>query len=113
MFEEGTVFNHQNLDVYRTAYGFAKWVMRCNLPMQGDLKAQLTKAAQKVVLNVAEGAQQRTATVARRHYRISLASAAECAAAMDLASLVGTTDGMDEAMALLFQTGQMLQELAS
>jgi len=53
----------------------------------GDLSDQLHRASTSVVLNLAEGASCRTSPMKRRHFSIALASAGECAAALDLVAL--------------------------
>ena len=48
---------------------------------------QLSRAAQSVALNLAEGAAARSRDVKRRHWNIALGSAGECAAALDLVGI--------------------------
>jgi four helix bundle protein len=55
--------------------------------VHGSLRDQLYRAMDSVVLNVAEGAAQRTVAAKNRHYAIARASAWEAAAALDLMRL--------------------------
>ena len=80
-------FIHEKLRAYRFALAFYRVVkmLRAGLPRGlGPIGDQMSRAAQSVVLNLAEGGAQRARDMKRRHYRIALASTGECAAALDL-----------------------------
>ena len=75
-------FAHQKLQVYAVALEVARWVVRADASR--GLKDQLVRAAQSVVLNIAEGAAQPPGDARRNHFRIAHGSAAEVAAALAL-----------------------------
>jgi four helix bundle protein len=74
------------LRVYRLALSFAEQVSalvagaRCSR----SLAEQLERAAESVVLNIAEGAAHFTPGMKLNHYRIAHASAGECLGGLDL-----------------------------
>ena len=76
---EGTFdFGHQRLDCYRLACGIARWAARQAFPPERHhLRDQLVRAADSVVLNIAEGSGHEPGAARRNHYRIALGSAAE------------------------------------
>jgi len=77
-------FPHQQLDCYPLAVGVARWVQAQHFPPRcADLADQATRAAQSVVLNIAEGA-ARGGPAGRNHFRMALGSAAEVSAVLDL-----------------------------
>ena len=69
------------------------------------------RAAESIVLNIAEGAQQESLKMAKKHYRIALASAAECSAALDLLSAYWKAS-FEEGHCLINRIGAMLRKLA-
>ena len=75
-------FGHEKLEVYQAALSVARWAMKASCG--SSLKDQLVRAAQSVVLNVAEGAALPGGDAQKRHFKIALGSAAEVAAAMDM-----------------------------
>ena len=110
----GRVVTHDSRDVYRVALDFAGWARLAGkgLPAgKAGLRDQLTRAAESVVLNIAEGSGQRSLPVARRHYRVALGSAAECSAAVDLMEIYGVTDP-EQGRALIRRVGAMLWKMA-
>jgi four helix bundle protein len=80
-------FDHDKLDVYRTAIDFvavADDVVE-HLPRgRGYLAEQLHRAATSVPLNIAEGAGEFAADEKARFYRMAKRSATECAAIFDV-----------------------------
>ena len=93
---------HQKLKAYQFAVAFYRVVreVRSQLPRGlGSLGDQLSRAAQSVCLNIAEGAGQRSAAVKRRHFEIALGSASECAAALDLVEIEAAASGETLALA--------------
>ena len=81
---------HERLDAYRAAVEFYRIVreIRARLPRGlGPLGDQLSRAAQSICLNIAEGAAARSRDVKRRHWNIALGSAGESAAALDLVEI--------------------------
>ena len=79
--------SHERLDAYRLARSVARWVRATPFP-RGDapLKDQARRAADSVVLNLAEGA-YRIGKDRQRHFRIAMGSAAEACAVLDLVDL--------------------------
>ncbi len=77
-------FDHENLDVYRLALEVARWFPTVTVPRgRASLKEQGCRAADSVVLNIAEG-RARGGGAGKNHYRIALGSAAELCAVLDL-----------------------------
>ena len=78
-------FAHERLDVYHLAVELAQWAAVQPIPpARKHLRDQLTRAADSVVLNIAEGAGREPGDTRRNHLRIALASAAEVAAIVHL-----------------------------
>lgn len=110
-------FPHERLDVYKVAREFSREAsgIVADLPRgSSDLGDQLQRAATSIVLNIAEGAGEFSSKEKARFYRIASRSAAECAAALDLAK---DLYGLDPARAqrtkaLLQRAGAMLTKLA-
>lgn len=76
---------HERLDVYVLALGVARWAAQQPIPAQRKhLRDQLVRAADSVVLNIAEGAGREPGDARRNHFRIAAGSAAEVAAVLDL-----------------------------
>ena len=78
---------HERLLAYRTALEFYRLAttIRRGLPRGlGPLGDQLSRAAQSVCLNLAEGAASRSRAVKMRSWDIAAGSACECAAALDV-----------------------------
>lgn len=79
-----SAFPHESLDCYHLAVAVARWVAATRFPARhADLADQALRAAQSVVLNIAEGAARRGPT-SKNHFRIALGSAAEASAVLDL-----------------------------
>ena len=101
-------FPHESLLCYQLALGVARWLAGVRFPpRQADLADQAQRAAQSVVLNIAEGS-VRTGAVRRNHLLIALGSAAEACAVLDLVAL---PEG-PERQAELRRVGAMLRSLA-
>ena len=83
------LFAHETLDAYRFALEVARWVRSARWA-RGDahLKDQARRAADSVVLNLAEGASHEKGHRGK-HFGIAKASAAEVAACLELAMLPG------------------------
>ncbi len=85
-------FAHENLIAYRVALEVARWVRSARWPADSrSLKDQGLRASESVVLNLAEGVARGGAS-GRNHLCIAQASAAELAAVLDLARLVGAAE---------------------
>ncbi len=100
-------FTHHKLDVYQVSLEFAQWI-HTSVKMPYSLKDQALRASQSIVLNIAEGAAQRTSALQKRHYRVALASAAECSAILDFLN----QNSVQKGKTLLFRIGCMLNKLA-
>jgi four helix bundle protein len=72
---------HQRLRIYWTAIKLRHLALQHPLA-DADLRNQAQRAANSVVLNIAEGAAQ-LGNAKKRHYRIAFASAVEVAAAYE------------------------------
>jgi len=102
-----TGFPHENLDCYRLAVGIARWVASARFPPRcANLTDQAVRAAQSVVLNIAEGA-ARGGPAGRNHFRIALGSAAELCSVLDLVEVADAGARQTE----LRRIGAMLRRL--
>ncbi len=83
------LFAHETLDAYRVALEVARWVRSARWA-RGDahLKDQARRAADSVVLNLAEGASHEKGNRGK-HFGVAKASAAEVAACLELAQIQG------------------------
>jgi len=83
------LFAHEVLDVYKVALEVARWVRTTRWP-RGDahLKDQARRAADSVVLNLAEGASHAKGNRGK-HFATAKGSAAEVAACLELSQLPG------------------------
>lgn len=76
--------SHERLDAYQLATEVARWVRNNRFPIgESDLHNQAKRAADSVVLNLAEGA-YRSGADRQRHFKIAAGSAAEACAVFDL-----------------------------
>ncbi len=101
-------FDHENLDVYRLALEVAKACSALRIPTErAHLRDQLQRAADSVVLSIAEG-RARGGDAGRNHFRIAAGSAAETCAALDL---IGSPEAAAE-QPKLRRVGAMLRGLA-
>ncbi len=78
-------FQCERLDVYRVAVRFHRSLVPLrNVRGAADLRDQLMRASESVVLNIAEGAGRYSSDDKRRFYRMASGSAMECAGALEL-----------------------------
>lgn len=79
---------HEKLDAYKLALGVARWIRHeAQFPRtESALKDQARRAADSVVLNLAEGC-CREGKDRLHHFRIAAGSAAECCSVFDLLDL--------------------------
>ncbi len=78
-------FQCERLDVYRVAVKFHRSIVPLrHVRGAADLRDQLLRASESIVLNIAEGAGRFGADDKRRFYRMACGSAMECAGALDL-----------------------------
>ena len=81
--------SHETLDGYRLAVQVARWVRAARFPVgDADLRDQARRAAQSVVLNIAEGCHSLGGNRGK-HFRVARGSAAEVCAVLDLVDLPG------------------------
>jgi four helix bundle protein len=102
----------QGLDAYRVAVEFYRLVRAWTRGRRGHVVEQLGRAAESVVLNVAEAYPAVGADRARR-FRIAGNEAAECYAGLDLLEIRGELGGaaLGELRALLDRERAMLWRL--
>ena len=82
------MFGHCRLDCYRLAVAVARWAPSASIAStRKHLRDQLVRAADSIVLNIAEGSGHPPGDARRNHYRIALGSAAEVHAVMDILGL--------------------------
>ncbi len=100
-----TYFDHEKLDVYRTAIEFVVLVdqLIIDLPRgRAYLADQLQRAACSIALNIAEGAGEYSSNEKIRFYRMAKRSATECASILDICNRLQLVDGQ------LFEKGRSL-----
>ena len=91
-------FVHEGLDCYRLAVGISRWAARQVFPAhRKHLRDQLVRAADSVVLNIAEGAGLGPGDARRNHFRIALGSAAEVSSILDITDFPDAMDRQAEA----------------
>ena len=102
----------QGLDVYRVAVEFYQLLRRSTHGQRGHIIDQSYRAAESVILNIAEAYPTPGADRARR-FRIAGAEAAECQAGLDLLEIRCELKGpvLSELRALLDRTRAMLWRL--
>lgn len=101
-------FVHEGLDCYKLAVTLSRWAARQSLPPhRKHLRDQLVRAADSIVLNIAEGAGKGPGDSRRNHYRVALGSAAEVAAIVDIADF----DDAEERRTQIRRVGAMLAVL--
>lgn len=111
-------FDHEKLDVYRTAVewvALAQEIVAAMLDGKGNapLADQLQRAASSITLNIAEGAGEFSSAEKARFYRIAKRSATECAAILDVAQRRSCVSGQhfESSRSLLFRIVGMLIKL--
>lgn len=109
-------FAHEKLNVYKTSLDFARFVVARYSRMDGmhrNLRDQVMRASQSVVLNIAEGNGKWSKADRASFFQMARGSALECAAAVDLLEITGglTADEVQEAKATLGNTVGMLSGL--
>lgn len=109
-------FDHERLDVYRTALDFCRFVADLQ-PTLGakhkHIRDQLLRASLSIPLNIAEGNGKRPGPDRKRFLDISRGSANECAAALDVlvVSQACTHEQSVSGKALLFKVVCMLTKM--
>ncbi len=100
-------FGFETLDAYRVAVTAARWMRSTRWPTgSSHLQDQGTRAADSMVLNLAEGV-SRGGRPGENHLRIARASAGEALAVLDLIDLPGGAEQQQR----LRRVGAMLTRL--
>ena len=89
---ENRLFDHERLDVYRTAIKFvilSDEILESLPRGRAYLVDQLQRAASSIALNIAEGAGEYARLEKHRFYRMAKRSATECAAILDIGLKLG------------------------
>jgi four helix bundle protein len=105
---------HERLDVYHLALEFRRSLAPlAKVRGIAPLREQLFRAADSVVLNIAEGAGRNSRSDKQRHYEIAKGSASESAAALDLLHSGGFLDdsAYQERREIVIRIVQMLSRL--
>lgn len=119
MFHTEPQFDHEKLEVYRTAIDFVAWSESL---FEGPLAvcrssaiSHLDRASTSVPLNIAEGNGKRSLKDRCRYLDISRGSALECAACLDvfIARKVLAAADVEEGKALLKRIVEMLFKLTA
>jgi len=77
--------DHELLAAYQVSLDFARWAASISFPQgRSHLRDQLVRAADSVVLNIAEGTGRGRGRARQNHYRMARGSLCECAAVLDL-----------------------------
>ena len=116
LFAGAALLDAEKLDCYRVALEFQAMVGQL-VPKRGyaELRDQLDRASNSIVLNIAEGCGRRSPPDKGRFYAMARGSATECVAILDLLAargLVGYRLRRD-ARSLLVRTVQMLTQLVA
>ena len=79
-------FSHEKLNVYHEGLSFIKWLYTFseNIKIKGNLFNQLDRAANSIVLNIAEENGKFTPADRCKFFDIAKGSSFECAAALDI-----------------------------
>jgi four helix bundle protein len=79
-------FSHEKLDVYHEAIAFVAWLSLLveETTRIGDIRDQLDRASNSIVLNLAEGNGKYSAKDRCRFFDTANGSALECAAGLDI-----------------------------
>lgn len=106
--------DHERLDVYHAALEFLPLALSL-VPRQGEryMLDQLERAAQGIILNIAEGGGRHSRQDKRRFYEMAKGSATECAAILDVLRIRGLGSPEDQARArtLIVRVVKMLSKL--
>ena len=111
--EREILLDAERLDVYRVALEFQSRAAGLALRADAVVRDQLRRASLSIVLNIAEGAGQRSRAQKRRLYAIARGSAMESAAILDVLRGFGVASATEArtARALSVRIVQMLTRL--
>ena len=100
-------FGFERLDVYQLALAVARWMHRVKWALgMAHLKDQGIRAADSMVLNIAEGC-ARGGKPGQNHFRIAKGSAGETLAVLD----IGNPPGAQQQREHLRRVGAMLEKM--
>jgi four helix bundle protein len=107
------LLDSERLDVYGVALAFHEIATALALRADRIVRDQLRRASLSCVLNIAEGAGQRSLGQKRNLYGVARGSALECAAILDVLRIRGVASASEAANArgLLVRVVQMLTKL--
>ena len=112
-----TKFDHEKLKVYQKALQFVSWVteLLASLEGKGAVRNQLDRAMTSIPLNIAEGNGKFSTRDRRRFLQISIGSALECAACLDVIIAKGLCEEVriEHGKKLLGDIVRMLMALCS
>ena len=82
-------FDHEKLNVYQIALDFNKYAHKiCSkLETRSDIRNQLDRASNSIVLNIAEGNGKYSKKDRCRYFDISIGSSFECSGCLDILSV--------------------------
>lgn len=109
----GALLDAERLDVYGVALEFQSLASVLALRADAVVRDRLRRASLSVVLNIAEGAGQRSRAQKRHHYAIARGSAMESAAILDVLRGHGVASHLEwrQARSLVVRSVQMLTKL--
>ena len=111
----GGYFSFERLDAYQVAREFRAWVvndLQDRIPRgESDSRDQIRRASKSIPFNIAEGAEQESLPMARKHYRHAKASAGECCAILNDLEILGVS-GLEPGFQRIRRLGAMLRKLA-
>lgn len=86
---EEVYFDHEKLKVYQLALEFNKYAHNiCSkLEPRSDIKSQLDRASNSIILNIAEGNGKYSKKDRCRYFDIAVGSSFECAGCLDILSI--------------------------
>ena len=105
-------FFHEKFDVYRVSLEFVDFVEGFDtqwFARNADRRRQLSRAADSIPPNIAEGLGHRSHGLRKKHLKIAMASASECHSILDLLRRKGAKT--DPALHHLRRVGQMLNRM--
>lgn len=107
------MLSFQRLDVYQRAIEFLVLTTEVTESLPRGHAEQLTRAAESVVRNIAEGAGRWSDADSSKHYKIARGEAMECAASLDVLKLrkLVAADQYDRGIQLLEGVVAMLTKM--
>ncbi len=101
-------FDFENLDCFTLAVAVNRWMAMTSFPVgRSHLRDQGVRAADSLVLNIAEGHTRKGLKAGRNHLRIARGSAGECEAILHCIELPGAQEQLNN----LRRIDRMLQSM--